>query len=99
PIVTGMVLITAATAALALTGATVRPELVVPVCMAAVGSGLGLLFPAASICAVNGTPEQIRSSTAAALTCAQNIGGSAGIALITALALVPQPTAPGSLVI
>lgn len=98
PIVTGMSLITLATAALALAGPGAPPEVVVPLCMGVVGTGLGLLFPAASICAVNGTPEQIRSSTAAALTCSQNIGGSAGIALVTALALVPQPGAPGSLV-
>lgn len=99
PMLTGLGVIAAATAALALTGSAARPELVVPVSMAAVGTGLGLLFPAASICAVNGTPERIRSSTAAALTCAQNIGGSVGIALITSLALVPQRAAPGSLLV
>lgn len=98
PIMAGMALITTATAALSLAGPAAPPELVVPLCMGVVGTGLGLLFPAASICAVNGTPERIRSSTAAALTCAQNIGGSAGIALVTALALVPQPGAPQHLV-
>lgn len=98
PMMAGMALITTGTAALSLAGPAAPPELVVPLCMGVVGTGLALLFPAASICAVNGTPERIRSSTAAALTCSQNIGGSAGIALVTALALVPEPGAPRHLV-
>ncbi|GAA1135621.1 hypothetical protein GCM10009583_01680 [Ornithinicoccus hortensis] len=97
PLLTGLALITAATGSLALLSPTHPSVPHVLVAMAGVGAGLALAYPAASIMAVNAAPESLRGSTAAVLTTAQNVGGSAGLALVTALALVPQPDAPGSL--
>ncbi len=97
PMVTGMALIAGATAALALPDSGRPPTLLVLLAMAGVGAGLALLFPAASVGAINATPERLRSSTAAVLTTAQNLGGSGGLALVTALALVPDANSPGSL--
>lgn len=97
PLLTGMALIGGATAALALPGSGRPQALLVLLSMAAVGAGLALLFPAASVGAINATPERLRSSTAAVLTTAQNLGGSGGLALVTTLALVPDASAPGSL--
>lgn len=58
--------------------------------MAAVGFSLGLAFPAASIVVVNATAEQDRGTAASLLTTAQNVGGAVGVALLTALTLVPE---------
>lgn len=57
--------------------------------MGLIGVGLALAFPAASIGAVDGTPVAQRGRTAAVLTTWQNVGGATGIALVTALDLVP----------
>jgi len=67
--------------------------------MAGVGAGLALTYPAASILAINSAPDRVRGTTAAVLTTAQNVGGSAGLALVTALALVPRAGPAGSLAV
>lgn len=58
--------------------------------MAVIGVGMALSFPAASIAAVDATPESLRGTTAGLLTTAQNIGGALGLAVVTALGLVPH---------
>lgn len=57
--------------------------------MGLIGVGLALAFPAASISAVDSSPVAQRGRTAALLTTWQNVGGATGIALVTALDLVP----------
>lgn len=59
--------------------------------MAGVGAALALCFPAASIAAVNAAPAAFRGTTAGLLTTAQNAGGAVGLAVVTALAVVPGP--------
>lgn len=58
--------------------------------MAAIGVGMALAFPAASIAAVDAAPESLRGTTAGLLTTAQNIGGALGLAVVTAFGLVPH---------
>ncbi|WP_109473242.1 MFS transporter [Ornithinimicrobium cavernae] len=99
PLVAGMLLIATSIGVLSLAGSGRPPVLLVLLAMAGVGAGLALVYPAASIRAVNSAPERLRGSTAAVLTTAQNIGGSGGLALVTALALVPQPGPAGSLAV
>ena len=57
--------------------------------MAGVGAALALCFPAASIAAINATPERYRGTAASLLTTSQNVGGSIGLAVVTLLAFVP----------
>ncbi|WP_067432698.1 MFS transporter [Nocardioides jensenii] len=72
------------------------------IAMALIGVGMALSFPAASIAAVDATPEALRGTTAGLLTTAQNVGGALGLAVVTALDLVPRDrgdaAAPGLLV-
>lgn len=99
PLLTGMVLISAAIWSLAAIGSAPPSLLLVLGAMAAIGTGLALVYPAASILAVNAVPEHLRATTSAALTTAQNVGGSCGLAVVTALALVPQRGPAGSLAV
>lgn len=57
--------------------------------MAGIGVSLALCFPAASIAAVDAAPPQLRGTTSGLLTTAQNVGGALGLAVVTALAVVP----------
>lgn len=97
PLVAGLLLISAAVAALALAGSDRPAPALVLATMAAVGLGLALTYPAATILAVDGSEVWLRGSAAAILTTAQNVGGSTGIALVTFLGLVPVAGAAGSL--
>lgn len=99
PLISGMVLISAAIWSLAAIGAAPPSLPLVVVAMGATGAGLALVYPAASILAVNASPESLRATTSAMLTTAQNVGGSCGLAIVTALALVPQPGPAGSLAV
>lgn len=64
----------------------------VPPAMAGVGASLGMLFPAASIAVVDAVPEPDRGSAAGVLAASQNIGGALGVAVMSALAVVPAAT-------
>lgn len=55
----------------------------------AIGGGLALCYPAASIGAVDAAPERYRGTTAGLLVTWQNLGGATGLALVTALEVVP----------
>lgn len=97
PLLVGLLLIGTAVGALSLSGQARPGPVLVLVTMAAIGAGLALTYPAATILAVDGSQAWLRGSAAAILTTCQNLGGSAGIAIVTALALVPVAGAPGSL--
>ena len=99
PLVTGMLLIACAIGSMAHLGSGDPSLPLVLGAMAGVGAGLALTYPAASILAINSAPDQVRGTTAAVLTTAQNVGGSAGLALVTALALVPRAGPAGSLAV
>lgn len=88
----GVATITGALVLLGLAGATSVP--VVVVTMALAGAGLGLAFPAASIGAVDAAPERLRGTIGGLLTTCQNLGGAAGLALVTAFGVVPSVRAP-----
>lgn len=83
----GMVLIAASLAVVGLLGEARWPAVLGA--MAGVGAGMALVFPAASITAVDAVHENLRATTASVLTTAQNLGGALGLALLTAAALVP----------
>ncbi|ACQ79320.1 major facilitator superfamily MFS_1 [Beutenbergia cavernae DSM 12333] len=89
----GIGAVLAALAALSL--APGLPTAVVLPAMAGIGVGLALAYPAASIWAVDGAPPSARGTTAALLTTAQNVGGASGLAVLTALSLVPPATSAG----
>lgn len=59
--------------------------------MAGIGAGLALTYPAASIGAVDAAPADARGTTSGLLTTWQNAGGAVGLAVVTALGLVPGP--------
>lgn len=88
-LVIGMVLIAAALGYLAVVGASAPYIIGLLPTQLAIGAGLALTFPAASIAAVDAAPERHRGTTASLLTTWQNLGGAAGLALVTALAVVP----------
>lgn len=94
----GMALIASALAVLAVLGTEPRPMLAVAAGMvpaqAAIGAGLALAFPAASIGAVDAAPEAFRGTTAGLLTTWQNVGGAVGLAMVTALGVVPVLPGP-----
>lgn len=96
PVALGIVTIVASVSGVGLVGLD-RGVLPVVVAMAGVGIGMALVFPAASIVAVNATPAALRGTTAAVLTTAQNVGGALGLAVVTAFALVPAPGHDGDL--
>lgn len=98
-IAVGLALIAASVAVLSSTGSDRPAAALVLVTMAGVGAGLALTYPAAVILAVDSSEEWLRGSAAAILTTAQNLGGSVGIALVTAMSLVPTAAAPGSLAV
>ncbi|KQZ66475.1 MFS transporter [Nocardioides sp. Root151] len=85
----GMLLI--ATSLVLLATVTRGPsEVRILIAMAAIGVGMALSFPAASIAAIDATPEALRGTTAGLLTTAQNVGGALGLAVVTALDVVPR---------
>lgn len=92
----GMVLIGGALATLAVVGDAVPSTVGVPVAQAAIGTGLALSFPAASIRAVDAAPEAFRGRTAGLLTTWQNVGGALGLALVTAGGVVPTVGSPAA---
>lgn len=87
----GLLLTASALVYLGLAAFTLPPVAGMLPAMALVGAGLALCFPAASIGAVNAAPAEYRGTTAGLLTTWQNVGGATGLALVTALALVPEP--------
>lgn len=97
PLLVGLALIATSVTLLSVTGSHRPSPALVLVTMAGVGAGLALTYPAAVILAVDSSEDWLRGSAAAILTTAQNLGGTAGIALVTALSLVPVAASPGSL--
>lgn len=97
----GMGLITLALVVLAVIGLSAAPLLTMLPVQVAIGGGLALAFPAASILAINAVPEAFRGTTAGLLTTWQNVGGAIGLALVTAFGVVPTAAdadvAPGLL--
>lgn len=85
----GMLLIAAALAYLGLVGLALPPLLGMVPAQVAIGAGLALAFPAASIGAVDAAPAEFRGTVAGLLTTWQNVGGAVGLALVTALGVVP----------
>ena len=85
----GVVLLTVSIGYLGLAGASAPTAVAVLPAMAGVGAALALCFPSASIAAIDAAPVEFRGTTAGLLTTAQNVGGAAGLALVTALAVVP----------
>ncbi|GHI41564.1 MFS transporter [Streptomyces violascens] len=57
----------------------------------AIGSGVALCYPAASIMAVSAVRPHEHGTTSALLTVFQNVGGAVGLALVTAFGAVPLP--------
>lgn len=85
----GMVLIAASIAFLAVRGLDTHPLVGMLPAQVGIGAGLALSFPAASIWAVDAAPAEFRGTTASLLTTWQNVGGATGLALVTALGVVP----------
>ncbi len=85
----GGLLLGGSLAALVATGTSPSWVTAVPPAMAGVGASLGMLFPAASIAVVDAAPQAHRGSAAGVLTAAQNVGGALGVAIMSALAVVP----------
>ncbi|MDN5856155.1 MAG: MFS transporter, partial [Actinomycetia bacterium] len=79
----GLMLIAVALYYLAATGADTPYVLGMLPAQLAIGSGLALCYPAASIGAVDAAPEQYRGTTAGLLVTWQNLGGAIGLALVT----------------
>jgi MFS family permease len=92
----GIGLITLALAFLATHGLTAPALLGMVPAQVAIGAGLALAFPAATILAVDAAPEEFRGTTAGLLTTWQNVGGATGLALVTALGLVPTQSDPAA---
>lgn len=86
----GALLLAASLVFLGIVGLSADPWMVVLPSMAGVGAALALCFPAASIGAVDAAPEEFRGTVASLLTTFQNVGGAAGLALVTVLAIVPR---------
>ncbi|WP_419993873.1 MFS transporter [Streptomyces boninensis] len=91
----GMALILLALGLLAASDEGVRPAYGVLPAMVLTGAGLALCFPAATIGAVDAASEHCRATVSGVVTTWQNVGGAGGMALLTALALVPRPGAVG----
>jgi MFS family permease len=89
----GMLLVAVALAHLGIAAGRLPTFAGVLPAMTLIGAGLALSYPAASIGAVDAAPADHRGTTAGLLTTWQNVGGATGIALVTALALVPEPAA------
>lgn|GEM_PF-2892679 len=101
PLLTGLVLVSTAIAGVAVgwsgpAGGTGLVPLVLAA-MAIVGAGLAMLYPAASIAAVDAVPEGQRGTASGILTTAQNLGGTAGVAVVTSLGLLPAAGAIAAL--
>jgi MFS family permease len=85
----GMTMIAASLAFLAGPGLDAPSHLGMLPAQIAIGAGLALAFPAASILAVDAVSQEFRGTTAGLLTTWQNVGGAVGLALVTALGVVP----------
>ncbi|WP_053922283.1 MFS transporter [Streptomyces chattanoogensis] len=87
----GMALVTCALVYLGAVGFELPYALGLLPATVAIGCGVALCYPAASIMAMDAVRPQEHGTTSALLTVFQNVGGALGLALVTAFGAVPLP--------
>lgn len=94
----GGVVVVAALTPLVLWPSAVQHSLVVALSMGAVGVSLALAFPAITTWGIDAVGEGDRGTASSLLTACQNVGGSAGLAIVAATGALPSPGATSTLV-